>query len=117
MPLGNATLKSTDVRPEGVLLHVAEVEGVPDNGLNIIGIPFVDAGIDPVTFDASYLQPIVRPLTQGSSVEFVSEGVHPDPVEPGSALSADKKSIALDFVQTGADQVVVQIVLLNTVVQ
>jgi hypothetical protein len=112
-----ATLKETSVRPEGVLLHVAETEGVPVNGLNVIEIPFIDAGIDPTTFDAGFIQPLVRPLTESSSVTFCSEGVHPDPVEPGSGLAADKRSIALNFTQTGVDQVVVQIILRKSEIQ
>jgi hypothetical protein len=117
MALPNATLKATDVRPEGVLLGVAESEGVPVNGLNVIGIPFVDVGIDPTTFDAAYLEVIVRPLIVGSSVTFVTEGVHPTPIEPGSALAADKKSIALDFTQGGADAALVQVILRHSVSQ
>jgi hypothetical protein len=109
MALPDATLKPTDVRPEGVLLHVAETEGAPVNGLNVIGIPFLDAGIDATTFDAGFLEINARPFSDTSSVTFLTEGVHPNPIEPGSFLAADKRSIALEVVQAGGDSVLVQV--------
>jgi hypothetical protein len=117
MPIGNAFLKATDIRPEGVLLHLAEAQGIPVNGLNIVGIPFVAAGVDPNTFDEAYLNVLVRPLISGSSVAFATEGIHPTPLEVGGALSANKDEIALQIVQAGADEVLVQVTLMNSVVQ
>lgn len=117
MALGSATLKATNARPEGVLQHVAEVEGAPVNGQNLIPIPFVDAGISPESFDEAYLEVNVTALNVGSTVLFAEAGVHPDPLEAGSFLRADKKEIAMNFVQTGADQVLVQIVLRKSEIQ
>ena len=118
MPLPNATLKGTTTRPEGLFLHVAESEGIPDNGLNVFGIPFVAAGIQAAAIDAASLKVTAVPITNPSapSVTSVTAGVHPTPVEAGSFLSADKTQIALSFVQTGADQVSVVIELSHTVV-
>jgi hypothetical protein len=117
MAIPDATLKPTGARPEGVLLHVAEAIGSPVNGLNVVGIPFVDVGVSPVAFDEAYLEVRGRPLQVNSSVTFMTEGIHPTPLEVGGALAADKRSIALNFTQAGADQVILQVFLRHSEIQ
>ena len=116
MPLPVPTLKADPSRPEGVSLHWAETEGAPDNGLNILDIPFVAAGIEADEITAGFLQLYSRPTTNflTSTVSGFFPGVHPNPIEPGSFLSADKRQIAVEFVQSGGDQVVLAIQLTKT---
>lgn len=84
------------------------------DGLNLIGIPFRDAGVEAVAFDASVLRVNVVAAVPGGTVSAVSPGIHPDPVEAGSFLSADKRQIALQFTQSGADEVRVTVELLKS---
>lgn len=116
MTLPAATLKLDASRPEGVALHYAETEGVPDGGVNIINIPFVAAGVRFDAINPGFIKCAARPTTNpgASSVSGYTEAVHPTPIEPGSFLSADKTQIALEFFQAGIDQVVLQIWLTKT---
>jgi len=116
MTLPAATLKLDASRPEGVALHYAETEGVPDGGLNIIGIPFVAAGINPDEITPGFIHFASRPTTNPSapSVTGFTTAVHPTPCEPGSYLSADKTQIALEFFQSGVDEVVLTLWMTKT---
>jgi hypothetical protein len=93
------------------LPYSAEATGVPDNGPNTIGLPFVEGGVEPDL------------LLEGRLLIFVC----PDPSRPagGSAhpgvtdcrfvsLSPDKTEIVLDFAQSGTGDAHVCVQLLHT---
>ncbi len=84
----------------------ASATGVPDNGANVIGLPFVDNGVDPDQIQEDWMD--VRIDANGPSITAAN------PV-PGS-LSADKKSFTVDFTQAGLDTATVTVNLIHTLV-
>jgi hypothetical protein len=82
----------------------AEAEGVPSDGANVIGLPFIDNGVEPSLVDENWMDIRVEalgPLVTSSS--FVS-------------LSPDKTQLTLDFTQGGADQARVTVALIHTII-
>jgi len=104
MPIPDLTLKP-DTRggdPNGKSTIFAVGTGVPVNGNNTFGLPFVANGIPPDQIDENWLS--VRPQALGPSVTgatFVS-------------LSPDKQSMTLSVVQGGGDQILVEVGLMHT---
>jgi hypothetical protein len=84
--------------------QVCESTGVPVNGANVIGLPWVGQGVDPTLIDLKRIKFRVEAL--GPSVQLASEG----------ALSPDKLSVTLNFIQVGADQATVNAVLNHTII-
>jgi hypothetical protein len=82
----------------------AEAEGVPANGANTFGLPFIAEGIQPSLVDEDWLDIRVEGLGPSiKSSSFVS-------------LAADKQSMTLNFEQVGTDQARVTVALIHTVI-
>lgn len=99
MPFPDLQLVADVLKGPGFFLpNVAESTGTPDAGNNTFALPFVDAGMDPALIDPSRLQFEVEldpnrsagvPLNPGvTDMRFVS-------------LAADKRSVTVDFAQSG----------------
>jgi hypothetical protein len=82
----------------------AEVTGVPDNGNNVIGLPWVDQGIPPSQVEEDWIEFRVEAL--GPSVTGASV--------VGGSLSPDKRSITLNFSQSGGDAAILSANLIHT---
>lgn len=113
MPFPDLTLFTNVLAgPGAVLLYAAEGTGIPDNGDNVIGLPFVAAGVPPDLIDASRIKVYVefdpgRPsggsLAPGvTDCRFVS-------------LSADKTELTLNFAQSGVGTARVTVELNHTI--
>ena len=82
--------------------QVCEATGVPINGNNVIGLPWVDQGIDPTLIELDRID--FRVEAQGSSVTGSAE----------VSIAPDKKSVTLSFVQSGGDAAIVRAWLAHT---
>jgi hypothetical protein len=90
--------------PGGTSVIWAEADGVPDNGANTFGLPFLSEGVDPAVIDEDWID--VRVDALGPSVtgaQFVS-------------LSPDKTQMTINFTQVGADQARVRVQLLHSLI-
>jgi hypothetical protein len=109
VPFPDLTLRTDTRRPEGVAQTWAEAQGVPDNGVNTIALPFLAAGIPEEQLDEDWLEIDVVPLNEPSSVTAVSYVV-------GSLATLGKAAIQLNFTQTGGDAVLVRVRVIHTLV-
>jgi hypothetical protein len=89
--------------PAGIQNQFAEATGIPSNGNNTFGIPFIGLGVNPSEVDPDKMKIFVRPSRVNPGVtdaDFV-------------ALSADKTQMTMSFVQAapgvGECRVVVQL--------
>jgi hypothetical protein len=82
----------------------AEAEGVPDDGDNVIGLPFLALGIQPFLINEDWLDVRVEALGPSvSCARFVS-------------LAPDGTSVTINFDQGGGDQARVTVGIMHTVV-
>jgi hypothetical protein len=83
----------------------AEAEGVPANGDNVIGLPFIGLGINPIHWiNEDWLDVRVEALGPSvSCARFVS-------------LAPDGSSVTISFDQSGSDQARVTVAIIHTVV-
>jgi len=93
--------------PDGQAALFLSGEGVPVNGANVIGIPFVDdppagSGLDPEDIDDDWLVIEVVPL--GAGVTGASYG----------SISADKRFVTINFQADGVSQARVTIQLIHS---
>lgn len=114
--VADLTLRLDQNNPALVATHWAEATFVPVNGLNEVGIPFIDLGISPADIDAEWF--IAEVVRQGSpsSVETVSEDKTPGPgrAPDSPALSSDKRSWFLNIGQTGGDAITLTVGIIKT---
>ena len=93
--------------PDGFSALFMNGVGVPVNGANVIGIPFVDdpplgSGLDPDDIDDDWLVIEVVPL--GAGVTGASYG----------SISADKRFITINFQADGISQAQVTVQLIHS---
>jgi hypothetical protein len=82
---------------------VCENTGVPDNGDNVIGLPWVGQGIDPGLIEEDWID--FRVEAQGPSVTGASV----------VSIASDKQSVTINFTQTGGDAAMVRATLKSTI--
>lgn len=94
---------------------------MPLNGLNLLELPFVDAGIDPARVVVESMLVVISTYYEGNLVidstvqGAASTKVFVDPVSGlTTAISPDRRFLALTFDQQGADEVRVQVQLIKT---
>jgi len=83
--------------PGGQSVIWAEATGVPVNGANTIGLPFISQGVKPGDIDTDWID--IRVDALGPSIRgatFVS-------------LAPDKQSMVMNFTQLGGDQATVRV--------
>jgi hypothetical protein len=99
MPFPDLLLVADVLKGVGETLpYVAEATGVPDNGNNAFLLPFVDAGLDPALIDPSRLKIMFDPDPSRPAGGTANPGVNDVRFV---SLSADKRTLTLDFAQTG----------------
>lgn len=99
-------VRKVDLRkgPNGESVIWAEAQGVPDNGNNTFAIPFIGLGIPPGQIDEDWMTVIIQSLGPAVTTSaFVS-------------LSADKTQMTFSFAQAGADQAIVTVGLIHSLV-
>jgi len=99
-------LPKPDLRkgPSGESEIWAENTGVPVNGDNVIGIPFIANGIDPDDIDADWLDVLVEALGPSITASaFVS-------------LAPDKQSVTINITQTGGDSARIRISVIHSLI-
>lgn len=79
-------------------------QGAPVNGNNVISLPWVGQGVDPILIELDRIT--FRVEAQGPSVTGSDE----------VSISADKTTATLSFVQVGADEALVEATLHHTIV-
>jgi hypothetical protein len=84
--------------------QVCTAQGAPINGLNVIPLPWVDQGVNPVLIELGRITFRVEAL--GPSVTGSSE----------VSISGDKATATLAFVQGGADEALVEATLHHTTI-
>lgn len=120
MPLPPLTLQVDPARPEGVALHFAETEGVPDPGVNLLELPFVAAGIPEDRVVVEHMTVYATTYFEGNlildaSVQGIAASkVFLGPTGQPSALSPDRTQLALNFDQIGVDPVRITVQLVKT---
>lgn len=121
MALPALTLAFDPGATDGFSLHFAETQGVPDPGNNLLELPFIDAGLQLRTVVVEEMLVYVTTyfesnLVIDSSVQGVAAAkIFVDPFSGlPTALSPDRRQLALFFDQQGADQVRVTVQLAKT---
>ena len=84
--------------------QVCESVGVPDPGANVVPLPWVGQGVDPVLIDLDRID--VRVEALGPSVTGASV----------VSLAPDKLSITIDYTQGGGDATLTRATLNHTIV-
>ena len=84
--------------------QVAQAQGVPDNGNNVIGLPWVGQGVNPDLIELGRIKFRVEGL--GPSVQLATE----------VSIAPDKTTVTLNFDQTGADEAIVTATLHHTII-
>lgn len=107
MPFPDLTLRTDPSQRGGLATLWADALGVPDNGDNTFAIPFLDVLGSSAQLVEEMLIVVVRPLSSSSTVTFAT-------FTPGSFLAVDKRSITINFEQSGSDQCEVIVGLLHT---
>lgn len=114
MTVADLTLRPDQNNPALVATHWAEGTFVPVNGLNEIGIPWIDLGFSPKDVDAAWF--LVQVERHGESVTTFVEDLTPGagraPDSP--SLSTDKTSWFVNVGQSGADAVTLTVGIIKT---
>ncbi len=112
MPVPDLVLRPDPNSPTGQADLWAENTGPPLNGLNNIGIPFIDdppagAGIDPGVVDEDWMVVEVEPLGPGVSAA--------SPASP--FLAPDRRSVNINFTADGVTQATVRIIIPHSTIR
>lgn len=112
MPFPDLTLVPDVLKGGGsVLLLAAEATGVPDNGNNTFGLPFVAAGVDPALVDPSRMVIEVEPDPGRPAGGSLLPGVEDARFV---SLSPDKTQLTLAFSQTAVGNARVTVTVNHT---